>query len=371
MKIEKIRLRKLSLNLKNPFRTGFGEINKKETLIVSIESNGVTGYGESSSLHAPIYNEESVDGCMLFIKKYIASQIIGKEIDTVADLQVVLDKYRGNSIAKAGIENAYVDLYSKLNKIPITSLIGGTKPQVQVGGNSIGIQNSIEEVLILVNKELDNGLDRMKVKIKPGWDIEVIEKIRSHFSDIEIMVDANSSYNIDSHKQRLIQLDKYNLTMIEQPFGANSIYSHALLQKEMKTPICLDESIKDIETANEAVSLGACKIVNIKQARVGGLFQAKNINDLLQLSGIKCWCGGMLETSIGRAHNILISSLQNFTYPADISPYDHYFEDIVEFEPFPVVKSYISIPSEPGIGFQPSESKINQYTIEEELFTST
>ncbi len=352
MKIVSAKLYKLKLKLKKPFVTGFGQIKHKETLIVELlDESGCKGYGEASSLHAPIYNHESVDICRLVIERYLLPIIIGKDLGSVEEVIDIFDIYEGNNIAKASVEFALWDIYSQLVDKSLVELWGGSKKSIEIGANSIGIQNSIRELLSLVKDEVSSGLDRVKLKIKPGYDIDILDSVRDKYPDISLMVDANSSYDLLKHRDILRKLDDYSLVMIEQPLGTNTIVGHSLLQKELKTPICLDESIKDIETTKDAIESEACKIVNIKPARVGGAIKTIQINNLLKKNGIESWCGGMLETSIGRAYNIILSSLDNFDYPADISTYDHYFVDIVEKEPFPLNGNKIEAPTNPGLGF--------------------
>lgn len=365
MEIVKVKLYKLGLKLISPFITGFGRIDVKETLIVELtDAEGRVGYGECASLHAPIFNEESVDTCFIVIKNYLTPLILNKKYDKVEDIVENFDEIVGNNIAKAGVEFALWDIYSQLSGISLKKLFGGTKKKIQIGANSIGIQDTPEIVLNKIDQELSKGLERIKLKIKPGNDIRLLDTIRARYPNITLMVDANASYNLNAHIDLLKKMDRYGLVMIEQPFKANTIVDHSILQKQIKTAVCLDESIKDVLSTSDAIKIKACKIVNIKPARIGGVVKTKEINNMLLKNSIKTWCGGMLETSIGRAYNILLSSLNNFDYPADISPVDHYFQDIVNYEPFPIIDGQIVVPDRVGLGVDIDKDLLSRYTVE-------
>ncbi|MFW5702801.1 MAG: o-succinylbenzoate synthase [Candidatus Dojkabacteria bacterium] len=343
MVIEKIETFLVRLPLHKPFITGFGEINTKETVIVKISSKKNAGWGEASTLSAPIYNHESVHSVISFIKSHAAPLLTGRLISSPSELHTILKPFVGNNIAKAGLDFAVYDLFSRERNVSLAKLIGGNKKFIEVGGDSIGIEDDLNNILRKIEIQINSGRRRIKLKIKPGHDLLPLSKIREYFPRIDLMVDANGSYDYSLHKDVLCELDNYNLLMLEQPFPANAIYQHSLLAAEMKTPICLDESITDLTSAREAILSKACRIVNIKPGRVGGLTATVEINKYLQEHNIKCWCGGMLETSIGRAFNIAAASLANFDYPADISKYDHYFEDICKEEIFPIINSRIEV----------------------------
>ncbi|MGB4965794.1 MAG: o-succinylbenzoate synthase [Microgenomates group bacterium] len=364
MKITNITIRKLEIPMITSFTTSFGTITSRPTIIVELKTDkGITAYGESAALPFPFYKPETTDICMLVLKDYIAPLVLQKEFDTVEVFMKMLDSIKGNNFSKAGIETAVWMAQAVEKNVSLKELLGGTQESIAVG-ESIGIKDSIEETLEEIQLRIDQGFVRTKVKIKPGWDIDVVKQIRAKFGDIDLMVDANSSYTLNDI-DTLKQLDEFNLTMMEQPLADDDIIDHAVLQKQLKTPICLDESIHSVEDVRRALSIGACKIINIKPGRVGGLLESKKIHDLCQQNGIGVWCGGMLETGIGRAFNIAVSSLPNYTYPADMSPVNFFYEDDLVSDSFVVDKTgHVTVPTTPGLGFTIDESKINKYTVD-------
>jgi O-succinylbenzoate synthase len=364
MKITKVEIRKLALPMLHSFKTGFGEITHKETIITKLyTSNGLVGYGESSSLFAPIYNHETNDTCMYVQEQFIAPKILNKEFTTVEEFREAYSDIVGNLTAQTGPECAFWHLLAQEQNVSLKSLLGGTAREIPVG-ESIGIKNSVQETLEEVTKRLEAGYQRIKIKIQPGWDIEVLSAIRKRWPDIDLTADGNSAYKLDKHKDILRSLDNFNLTMLEQPLAIDKLTDHALLQKQLKTPICFDESIESVEGAKTALALGACKAINIKPGRVGGLLESIKIHDLAAEKGIGVWCGGMLETGIGRAFNIALSSKSNFMYPADMSPYQFYFaEDLVTDSFIVKPNGHIDVPDKPGLGYEISDSHIEKYTI--------
>jgi len=268
---------------------------------------------------------------------------------------------RGNYMAKAAIEGAVWDLYAKEQNISLARALGGERSKIDVGV-SIGIKDSIEETIETIGERLEEGYKRVKLKIRPGWDVALIDRVRQEYPDIPLMADANSAYTLDDMK-RLVALDDYQLMMIEQPLAHNDIINHADLQARMKTPICLDESIHSVEDARKALKLGSCKIINIKIGRVGGLTESRKLHDFCQANDIPVWCGGMLESGVGRAHNIAITSLPNFTLPGDTAASSLYWaEDIIEPE-VTVQNGEITVPTSPGIGYETNLEKVNKYTV--------
>lgn len=346
------------------FTTSFGTIINKPTVIVRVETNdGVVGYGEAAALPFPFYKPETTDICLLVLKDYIAPLVLNKEFKNIEELMNMLKPIKKNNFAKSGIETAVWMIMSIKKKKSLKKLLGGKKSKIAVG-ESIGIKKSIEETLEEVALRKSQGFRRIKIKIQPGWDIEIIKAIRKKFGDIPLMADANSSYtlaDIDVFKK----LDNYNLLMIEQPLADDDIVDHSILQKHIKTPICLDESILSVDDVRRAIYVGACKIINIKPGRVGGLLESKKIHDLCQKHNIGVWCGGMLETGIGRAFNIAISSLPNYIYPADMSPVNFFYKDDLVKDSFHVDKNgYVGVPEKIGLGFSVDEKKIKKYTVE-------
>lgn len=363
MKIKQVILRHMKLDLLHPFTTSFmTEYDREFILVEAISEDGISGWAESVAMLDPLYNEETVKTNWHILEDYLIPIVLKNEISHPDELsETYFSHIKGNYMAKAAIEGAIWDLYSKQNNISLSKALGGTKKEIEVGV-SIGIQDSIDATLKIIETRLEEGYKRFKLKIKPGWDIELIDKVRKVYPNIPLMADANSAYSLDDI-DRLIGLDDYDLMMIEQPLAYNDIIDHAELQAKLKTPICLDESIHSYEDARKAIKLGSCKIINIKIGRVGGLTQSKKIHDLCQENGIPLWCGGMLESGIGRAHNIAITSLPNFVLPGDTAASSLYWaEDIIEPE-VTVNNGIISVPYYlPGIGYEPSMEKINKYT---------
>ncbi len=372
MKIVKMEILRLNLPMISSFETSFGRITAKETVITKLFSDdGLVGYGESASFHAPIYNHETVDSCFLVQEKFIAPKVVGKTFNNPEEFCSVYNNIIGNKIAQTGPECAFWHLVAQRNNKSLSELVGGVKTEVPVG-ESIGIKATIKETLEEINQRLEEGYVRIKVKIKPGWDVEVLRAIRKQFPNIDLTADGNSAYNLNDHLEILRSLDEFNLSMLEQPLAADDIIDHATLQKEIQTPICLDESIESAEDARKAIQLGACKIINIKPGRVGGLVESIKIHDLAAKHGIPVWCGGLLETGIGRAFNIALASKTNYQLPNDISPYQYFYkEDLVD--PSYAVKpnGHIDVPKEPGLGFTINEDRIKKYTTQSSVISAT
>lgn len=345
------------------FTTAFGTVTNKPTAIVEIEDeDGVSGYGEAAALPFPYYKPETTDISILVLKDYIAPLVLNRGFESIEEFMDLLKMIKGNNFAKTGIETALWMLMSIKKNKSLKTLLGGTQNKIAVG-ESIGIKSSIKETLEEIGLRLSQGFRRTKIKIKPGWDIQIIEAVRKEFGNIDLMVDANSSYTLVD-LQIIKKMDYYNLTMIEQPLGDDDIIDHSILQKEIKTPICLDESIHSVEDARRAIFLGACKIINIKPGRVGGLLESKKIHDYCKDNNVGVWCGGMLESGIGRAFNIAVSSLPNYIYPADMSPINFFYADDLVKKSFTVDKyGYIEVPDKTGLGFEIDKDKIKKYTV--------
>ncbi|VEF46573.1 o-succinylbenzoic acid (OSB) synthetase [Bacillus freudenreichii] len=372
MIIEEIKLDRLHMPLKHPFETSFGKLMTKDFIVVSATSEGSTGYGESTAFPLPFYNEESTETVLYILKELIIPQVLKLDkLDHPQDLDSIFQSIKGHRMAKAALEGAIWDLYCKKKGISLSKALGGTNTEIDVGV-SIGIEPTIGELLGRVGSCIDQGYKKIKVKIKPGFDVKPMEAIRERFGmDIPLMADANSAYTLQDI-DLLKQLDPLNLMMIEQPLAYDDIIDHATLQKELSTPICLDESIHSVEDARKAVEIGATKIINIKVGRVGGLIEAKKIHDYCQEQGIPVWCGGMLESGIGRAHNIAITSLANFTIPGDTSPSDRYWDqDITDPEVEFYKPGVIKVPEGPGIGYGINEQAFNEYVVDTDTFSRT
>lgn len=366
MNIEKFVLRKMKLTLKAPFETSFGKSTEREFILVEAHSDGLIGYGECVAMTEPIYNEETVKTCWHVMEDFLIPMLYRQEtLDHPDQVSEVFAPIRRNNMAKAAIEGAVWDMYAKQQNLPLAKALGGTKAEIGVGV-SIGIQESPEVLLEVVEGFIAEGYQRMKIKIKPGKDVEMIRAVREKFPTVPMMADANSAYTLND-VEVFKELDQYNLMMIEQPLAHDDIIDHAKLQAQIDTPICLDESIHSLEDAKKAIELGSCKIINIKVGRVGGLTESKKIHDYCLSKNIPLWCGGMLESGVGRAHNIAITSLANFVMPGDTSGSSRYWhEDIIQPEVVVSARGTIEIPAAPGIGYQPVPSLLERYTLEKQ-----
>lgn len=365
MNIQKIELRVVELPYIHPFETSFGREEKNQELVVRLQSDGLEGFGECVALDKPYYSYETVTTEWHILQDFIIPAVKQQEFNTPEDVQTVFKRIRGHFMAKAGIEEAFWDLFAKEKGVSLSKFLGGTKSTID-SGVSIGI-DPIDILLDKINKRWEEGYKRIKIKIKPGWDVVVIRKIRKEFGDIPLMVDANAAYTLKD-VDILKELDQYHLMMIEQPLGYDDLYDHAVLQKELETPVCLDESIESVKDAALALKIGSCKIINIKHGRVGGLLKAKEIHGVCHEKGIPVWAGGMLEFGIGRATNIALASLKGFCLPNDISATDRYYtEDITE--PFTLnADGTITVPDEPGIGVTVNEDALEKYTIKKKWY---
>ncbi|HEY4904591.1 MAG TPA: o-succinylbenzoate synthase [Candidatus Sulfotelmatobacter sp.] len=367
MKIEAITLREIRMPLVHFFETSFGRTYNRRILLVTAHCEGIDGWGECVAGEDPFYSSEWIESAWATIASYLAPAVIGHEIEAAREAPALMRKIRAHRMAKAAIENALWDVEARQKKQPLWKLLGGTRAEVPCGV-SIGIQDSVEQLLEKIQIELDSGYRRIKVKIKPGWDVNVLERIRSRWAEITLSCDANSAYTLDQI-EHLRSLDQFNLLMIEQPLWDDDIYYHARLQKELRTAICLDESIVNARAAAFAAESGACRIVNVKVGRVGGFTEAKKIHDVCQRHKIPVWCGGMLESGVGRAHNIALSALENFSLPGDVSASKRYWkEDIIDPEVRVSATGMIAVSNEPGTGYHVKEELIEKLTVRKETF---
>ncbi|QTD42931.1 o-succinylbenzoate synthase [Sporosarcina sp. Te-1] len=367
--IKEVILHHINVSLIAPFTTSFGTMQHKDVCLVEvIDESGLSGWGETVTSDEPYYNEETTFTAVYMLKEFLIPRVIHKEIKHAEDVHDMLQFVRRNNIAKAAIETAIWDVFAKKNGQPIGELLGGRKHEIEVG-KSIGIQKDPEALVEKVREYVEEGFRKIKVKIKPGADIDYIAAVRKAFPDIPLMADANSAYTL-ADIDYLRQLDRFQLMMIEQPLAHDDIIDHASLQKELQTPICLDESIHTLEDARKAIELGSCKIINIKIGRVGGLTESKRIHDLCEANDIAVWCGGMLETGVGRALNIQLTTLANFTIPGDTAPSSHYWaEDIVTPE-ITMDRGIIHVPSGSGIGYEIDRAKLAKVLLRTEKITS-
>ena len=365
MRLRRITLREIHLKLLSPFQTSFGTSDLRRILLVEAEGDGVIGWGESTAGENPFYSYETVETAWLILRDYLWPVVRGKEIAAAA----VWDMFagvRGHNMAKAALETAIWDAEAKQKNVALAKLLGGAREEIPCGV-SIGIQPTTAGLIAKVEESLAAGYQRIKIKIKPGADLELVRALREKFPRARLMVDANSAYSLGD-APILKQLDAFHLMMIEQPLGWDDIYSHAKLQRQLETPICLDECIHDVEHARAAIETGACRIINIKLGRVGGHTAARRMHDLCRQNSIPVWCGGMLESGIGRAHNIAMSSLANFSLPGDVSASRRYWaEDIIEPEVEVSKQGTIRVPSAPGIGYTPRIDRIESLTKRREV----
>jgi o-succinylbenzoate synthase len=350
MKIERVELHHIELPLVHPFQTSFGIETIRPCILVAVSSDGLTGWGECPAGSGPWYSYETVETAWHVLRDFLIPAVLGQHISNPANSGQWFKRVRGHPMAKAGLENALWDLQARSEDRPLSALLGGIRQRVEVGV-SIGIQPSLEDLLDRVDHFVSLGYRRVKVKIKPGWDLEPLTAIRERQPELRLMADANSAFSLDD-APLFKDMDPLRLLMIEQPLGFDDIADHAKLQAQLETPLCLDESIHSPDHARWALEIRACRIINVKVARVGGLNSVLAIHDLSQKAGVPLWCGGMLETGIGRATNLHLATLPNFTLPGDISATSRYYaEDIAE----PVFSlnrddSTISVPAEPGLG---------------------
>src|SRR5580698_6150902 len=365
MKIEAITLREIQMPLVHFFETSFGRTYSRRILLVTVHSEGVDGWSESVVGEDPFYSSEWIDGAWPTLTSYLIPTLLGKRIESARECPALLAKVRAHRMAKAGLENALWDAEAIQKKLPLWKLLGGSRQEIPCGV-SIGIQDSVEQLLDKIQVELSAGYRRIKVKVKPGWDINVLERIRSRWSDITLSCDANSAYTLDQ-VEHLRKFDQFNLLMIEQPLWNDDIYYHVRLQKQLRTSICLDESIVNARAAAFAVESGACRIINIKVGRVGGFTEALKIHDICHHQNIPVWCGGMLESGIGRAHNIALSTLQNFRLPGDVSASKRYWkEDVIDPEVQVSPAGTIAIRDDAGTGYAIKEDLIEKLTTRKE-----
>ena len=368
MKIQNITLREIRMPLVTPFETSFGRLTDRRMLVVEANVDGVTGWGESVAGEGPFYAPETVETAWLILRDFIWPILKDRTFDSASEIWELLSPIRGHNMAKGAIESAIWDAEAKQNGLPLWKLIGGVHQEISCGV-SIGIKESLDELVATVEREFAAGYQRIKIKIKPGKDIEPVERLRQRFPNIRLMVDANSAYRLKDWPH-LKRLEAYYLMMIEQPLGWDDLYSHAELQRKLDTPICLDECIHEEEHARAAIELNACRIINIKLGRVGGYTPAIRIHDLCQSKQIPVWCGGMLESGIGRAHNIALSTLPNFSLPGDVTASRRYWtEDVIEPEVEVTPQGTIRVPHGPGIGYVPRADRIEKLTARKETLT--
>ncbi|HEX2597301.1 MAG TPA: o-succinylbenzoate synthase [Terriglobales bacterium] len=362
MNIELIAIRELKMRLKAPFETSFGVTHNRRILLVEVVADGVSGWGEVTTGETPSYNPETTDTAWHVISDFIAPLLTGKSIASAADIATLLAGIRGHEMAKAGVENALWDIEAQQKRLPLAKLVGGSWDEIRCGV-SLGIRENPEALVKKVAEEVGNGYQRIKLKIKPGKDLEYVAAVRKEFPETQLSVDANSAYTLED-TEHLQKLDAFHLLMIEQPLRWDDIHSHAKLQKQIETAICLDECINSVNDAQAAIESGACRIINIKLGRVGGHSSARKVHDMCWQNNIPVWCGGMLEAGVGRAHNIAMSTLPNFTLPGDVSASARYWdEDIIDPEVEVTPQGTIRVPTTPGLGYKVKRELVEKLTV--------
>jgi O-succinylbenzoate synthase len=362
MKLESIVLYHIKMPLATPFATSFGSIDTRECILLEVRSAGLVGWGECVADRDPGYAYETVGTAWHIFKDFLIPPLLGEEILDVADLQRRMAHVKGHQMAKAGLELAFWDLDGKMRGCSLRELLGGKRTRVDVGVY-VGIQQSPDKLVNVVEAYLQDGYQRVKIKIKPGRDVEDTKAVRSAFPDLRLQVDANSAYSLET-ADALLPLDSLDLLLIEQPLAEDDLWDHRMLQTRFETSLCLDESITGRRQARQALEMEACRVINIKQGRVGGLSQSLAIHDLCQVRGVPVWCGGMLETGVGRAANLALASLPNFRLPGDISATDRYYVQDITQERFVLnADSTIDVPNSPGLGVSVDLKALAQFTL--------
>ena len=369
LRIESITLREIALALKEPFRISSGTQTRRRIILAHLRSaDGIEGWGECTAGEFPNYSPETPDTCWLALREWVAPRVLGKDFTGPEEIHPVLEvNFRGHNMAKAAVEMAAWELTARAEGVSLSKKLEGTRERIKVG-ISLGIQASPEALVAKARAALERGYRKVKIKIKPGADVEYVRAVREALGpDAPLMADANNAYSLDDTAS-LEALDALGLMMIEQPLAWDDLLRHVELQKRLKTPVCLDESITSVDRAEDMIALGAGKIVNVKAGRVGGFRQSKAIHDLCQAHGIPVWCGGMLESGVGRAHNVALSSLPNFTLPGDVSPSERYWEkDVVIPEWTMDREGWVNVPvDQPGMGVQVDLDRVEDLTVRRE-----
>lgn len=364
MKLEAVELRRIRLSLVAPFETSFGVQHERDILILKAITSEGEGWGECVAGEDPTYSSEYVDGAQHVLAHHLVPRLLERSPVAAEDVAQVLRPVHGHQMAKAAIEMALLDAQLRASGQSFGQFLGAVRPAVDCGV-SVGIHRSIPELLQTVGDYLDQGYRRIKLKIKPGWDVEPVRAVRERFGDVPLQVDANTAYSLSDAKH-LAELDTFDLLLIEQPLPEEQVLAHAELAKVVRTPICLDESITSAQAAADAIQLGACQIINIKPGRVGGYLEGRRIHDLCAAHAIPVWMGGMLETGLGRAGNVAMAAMPNFTLPGDTSASDRYYHrDITE--PFVLSEGRLKVPTEPGLGVNVDHDYLAEITASTEM----
>ena len=363
MKLEQFTLHYVRMPLQSPFTTSFGSVDTRDCILIEVKADGLTGWGECAADYDPGYSYETSGTSWLILKEFLLPPLLGQDVADAADFQRRVAHVKGHQMAKAGLEMALWDLLGLAQGQSLRQLLGGVHPRVDVGV-SVGIQASPETLVSTVEGYLTQGYRRVKIKIKPGRDVGDAQAVRRAFPDLRLQVDANSAYTLET-ADALLPLDDLSLLLIEQPLAEDDLWDHHRLQPKFRTPLCLDESITKPVHARQAIEMGACRIVNIKPGRVGGISQGVLIHDLCAARNVPVWCGGMLETGVGRAANLAIASLPNFKFPGDISATERYYAEDITNEIFTLnPDSTIDVPDAPGLGITINHKALARYSLE-------
>ncbi len=367
MKIRSVQLHEIRLPLVHVFETSFGRTYERRIILVGVESEDASGHGECTAGEDPLYSSETTDTAWHILSDFLIPRLLGRELECAADVASLFGPVRGNRMAKAALEAAVWELEARSKGIPLWKLIGGTRREIPCGV-SIGIQENIDKLLEKVRREVAEGYQRVKIKIKPGLEIEPLRVIRAEFPDLPLMADANSAFSLEDIPL-FRKLDRFGLMMIEQPLAHDDIVDHAALQREIQTPICLDESIHHAEDARKAFEMGSCRIINVKLGRVGGFAEAIRINRYCLSNQIPIWCGGMLESGVGRAHNIAMATMAGFVLPGDVSASKRYYAEDTICPPVAVTpRGTIQVPELPGIGYELDWERIARARVRAQKF---
>ena len=363
MKIDDVELRRVHVRLVAPFTTSFGTQDHRDILLVHVIASDVEGWGECVALTEPLYSAEYVDGAQEVIRTHLLPRLLTGDDVRATDVAMALRPIRGHPMAKAAVEMAILDAELRAQDVSFGAFLGAVRSEVDCGV-SVGIHETEAELLETVERHLEEGYRRIKIKVEPGYDVEPVRAVREHFGDIPLQVDANAAYEAGD-VDALVALDEFGLLLIEQPFPEEDIVGHAELAKLVRTPVCLDESITSARVAESAIALGACSVVNVKAGRVGGYLEARRIHDVCAARNVPVWCGGMLETGLGRAANVALAGLPNFTLPGDTSASGRYYaEDLTE--PFVLKDGRLAVPDDPGLGVTPLPEVLERVTTEVE-----
>jgi O-succinylbenzoate synthase len=361
VKVTAVELRRIRMPLVSPFRTSFGTATEREVLLVRVVTPEAEGWGECVAMEEPLYSYEDLETAAHVLRSQLVPRVlaVGERL-TAARVGHVLEKVKGHPMAKAALELAVLDAELRAAGRSFGDHLGAVKQTVPAGV-SVGIMDEIPELLDAVDGYLEQGYVRIKLKIEPGWDVEPVRAVRERFGDIGLQVDANTAYTL-ADARHLARLDPFDLLLIEQPLPEDDVRGHAELAKQIRTPVCLDESITSARSAADAIAIGACSVINIKAGRVGGYLEAVRVHDVAQANGIPVWCGGMLETGLGRAANVALAALPGFVLPGDTSASDRYYRQDVTTAPFVLEDGHVRVPTGPGLGVEPDLAVLAELT---------